>query len=130
MPRVTKADLEAELKRYRERSRSRKLKAAFVPEPLSASALRALDVVCKHDRDAVIDELQKTIVKQAQEIAQLKVDMETGNIPMGPILASRLDAGFFRNRVLTNKDTVKEYVTKLFAKISPLSSLCLFGDFC
>ena len=89
MPRVTKADLErenaelkAELEQRRERSRSRKRKAQFVAEPMSATARRALDVVCRHDRDGVIEEQRATIARQAQEIDKLR----NGQGPIGPVL--------------------------------------------
>ena len=89
MPRVTKADLErenaelkAELEQRRERSRSRKRKAQFVAEPMSAAARRALDVVCRHDRDGVIEEQRATIARQAQEIDGLR----NGQGPIGPVI--------------------------------------------
>ena len=89
MPRITKADLErenaelkAELEQRRERSRSRKRKAQFVAEPMSAAARRALDVVCRHDRDGVIEEQRATIARQAQEINGLR----NGEGPIGPVI--------------------------------------------
>ena len=89
MPRVTKADLErenaelkAELEQRRERSRSRKRKAQFVAEPMSAAARRALDVVCRHDRDGVIEEQRATIARQAQEINGLR----NGEGQIGPVI--------------------------------------------
>ena len=62
-------ELQVELESRRDRSRSRRRKAEFKVEPISARTMRALDIVCKRDRDPVIEEQRKTIAKQAQEIA-------------------------------------------------------------
>ena len=40
----------------------------------------ALDVVCKHDRDGVIDEQKKSIVKQAMRITSLKQKIDTAEV--------------------------------------------------
>ena len=41
----------------------------------------ALDVVCKRDRDGVIDEQKKSIVKQAMRITSLKQKIDTAELP-------------------------------------------------
>ena len=100
MPRVTKADLErenaelkAELVQRRERSRSRRRKAQFVAAPMDATTRRALDVVCKHDRDGVVEEQRATIARLVQERAALiaqhadeKKALEEGSGRMGRVL--------------------------------------------
>ena len=139
MPRVTKADLErenaelkAELNEARERSRSRKRKVRFEAEPLSAAGYRALDIVCKHNRDPVIEEQRATIAKlrkeHARQIANKDAeiaDYRIGNGQIRPVLqaAHRMaDLG-----VHVQNQTVAEYVRKLFTKYNELSSDILFG---
>ena len=53
-------------------------------EAMSAQTRLALDVVCKHDRDGVIEEQRATIAKQAQEIAMLKngIQIFAGGFPI------------------------------------------------
>ena len=139
MPRVTKADLErenaelkAELNKARERSRSRKRKVHFEAEPLSASGYRALDIVCKHNRDPVIEEQRATIAKlrkeHARQIANKDAEIADYRIGNGQIrhvlqAAHRMsDVG-----VHAQNQTVAEYVRKLFNKYNELSSDILFG---
>ena len=83
-------ELQVELESRRDRSRSRRRKAEFKFEPISARTMRALDIVCKRDRDPVIDEQRKTIAKQAQEIEGLKrrsqhLSRHYGSLVMSPI---------------------------------------------
>jgi len=49
---------------------------------MSAAARRALDVVCRHDRDGVIEEQRATIARQAQEINGLR----NGEGQIGPVI--------------------------------------------
>ena len=121
MPRVTKADLErenaelkAELEQRRERSRSRKRKAQFVAEPMSAAARRALDVVCRHDRDGVIEEQRATIARQAQEIDGLR----NGQGPIGPVILATWDPLFLSEQQKMDLLRRDEPVVAFFKRIS------------
>ena len=139
MPRVTKADLErentelkAELNKARERSRSRKRKAQFVAEPLSAAGHRALEIVCKHHRDPVIQEQRATIARlrneHARQIAAKDAEIADYRIGNGQIrhvlqAAHRLaDQGLH-----VENQTVAEYVHKLYGKYSDIATDILFG---
>ena len=144
MPRVTKADLErenvhlmeeldearAELKNARERSRSRQ-KGHFERAPLSAAGRRALDIVCKHDRDPVIEELRATVARLNREHAEKVAakdaeidDLKKGKGQIKPILAATwpsLDGSFTKNQ------TVSEYLDGLWKKYHNLGGDILFG---
>ena len=128
MPRVTKADLErenadlkAELNEARERSRSRKRKVRFEAEPLSAAGYRALDIVCKHNRDPVIEEQRATIAKLRQEIADFRIGK--GEIRHVLQAAHRMaDLGSH-----VQNQTVAEYVRKLYIKYNEITTDILFG---
>ena len=139
MPRVTKADLErenadlkAELNKARERSRSRKRKVHFEAEPLSAAGYRALDIVCKHNRDPVIEEQRATIAKLRKEHARQIADKDAeiadyriGNGQIAPVLmaAHRMsDLGYH-----AKNQTVAQYVHEMFRKYNGLTSDILFG---
>ena len=121
MPRVTKADLErenaklkAELEQRRERSRSRTRRAQFVAEPMSATTRRALDVVCKHNRDGVIEEQRATIARQAQEINRLR----NGKGPIGPVILATWTPDILSEQqkmVILEKD---ETVVSFFKRIT------------
>ena len=139
MPRVTKADLErenaelkAELNEARERSRSRKRKVRFEAEPLSAAGYRALDIVCKHNRDPVIEEQRATIAKLRQEHSRQIADKDA------EIADYRIGKGQIRHVLLAahqmsdlgshvQNQTVAEYVRKMYIKYNEISTDILFG---
>ena len=139
MPRVTKADLErenaelkAELEKARDRSRSRSRKVHFEAKPLSAAGYRALEIVCKHDRDPVIEEQRATIARlqkeHAREIAFKDAeiaDYRIGNGQIAPVLcaAHRMsDLG-----VHIRNQTVAEYVRAMYIKYNNIGAELLFG---
>ena len=139
MPRVTKADLErenadlkAELNKARDRSRSRKRKVHFEAEPLSAAGYRALDIVCKHNRDPVIEEQRATIAKLRKEHARQIADKDAeiadyriGNGQIRPVLlaAHRMsDLGLH-----VQHQTVAEFCRKMYIKYHEIATDVLFG---
>ena len=140
MPRITKADLEAEtvrlkaeLKQYRDRSRSRKRKAQFEVAPMSATSRRALDIVRKHDRDGVIEEQRVTITKQAQEIMKLGekiADLRLGNGPIGPVLAANIgvEFDFLRQLALKRTESVAQFLTAQASLVSKAHNALLYGS--
>ena len=113
--------LQAELESRRDRSRSRHRKAEFKVEPISARTLRALDIVCKRDRDPVIDEQRKTIAKQAQEIEALK----RGEGAIGPVLLAVRDQDglpeILRDNLLKRTETVKAFFKRTQSLVSGLT---------
>ena len=139
MPRVTKADLErenaelkAELNKARERSRSRKRKVHFEAEPLSAAGYRALDIVCKHNRDPVIEEQRATIAKLRKEHARQIADKDAeiadyriGNGQIRHVLqaAHRM----YDDGLHVQNQTVAEYVRKMYVKYNEITTDILFG---
>ena len=139
MPRVTKADLErenadlkAELNKARDRSRSRKRKVHFEAEPLSAAGYRALDIVCKHNRDPVIEEQRATIAKLRKEHARQIADKDAeiadyriGNGQIAPVLMAAHQMADDGHHV--QNQTVAEYLRKMFSKYNGLTSEMLFG---
>ena len=139
MPRVTKADLErenadlkAELNKARERSRSRKRKVHFEAEPLSAAGYRALDIVCKHNRDPVIEEQRATIAKlrkeHSRQIADKDAEIADYRIGNGQIRHVLLAAHRMSDLGLhVQNQTVAEYIRKMYTKYNEMSSDLLFG---
>ena len=139
MPRVTKADLErenadlkAELNKARERSRSRKRKGRFEAEPLSAASYRALEIVCKHNRDPVIEEQRATIAKLRQEhsrqIAAKDAEIADYRVGKGQIRHVLQAAHQMDDRgVHIQNQTVAEYVRKLYIKYNEITTDILFG---
>ena len=139
MPRVTKADLErenadlkAELNKARERSRSRKRKVHFEAEPLSAASYRALEIVCKHNRDPVIEEQRATIARLRQEHACQIADKDAeiadyriGNGQIRPVLLAAHRMSDLGSHV--QHQTVAEYFRKMYTKYNDMSSDILFG---
>ena len=135
MPRVTKADLErenaelkAELVQRRERSRSRRRKAQFVAAPMDATTRRALDVVCKHDRDGVVEEQRATIARQAQEIAALR----NGSGPIGPILVANWPqgavlSGSLLEKIAGNREPVGAFIKRIQKMASAIDSELFAG---
>ena len=140
MPRVTKAELENENMRLRSelavlrkaadraRSRSPRRAPTFEMAPMSAASRRALDVVCKHDRDGVIEEQRATIAKQAQEIADLKV----GKGPIGPILqamsCSSTHDAYWADIAQTRTEPVAKFLKAVWAQSYNLQSVLLTGN--
>ena len=122
-------ELEVELHTRRERSRSRHRKVDFKVEPISARTMLALDIVCKHDRDHVVDEQKKTITKQAQDIERWKQDIERlkrGEGLVKPALMAAFD--FPGNDASCNTtETMQEYVKRLWGESNNISTGILFG---
>jgi len=153
MPRVTKADLEREnaslarentdlalenadlkeeLNKSRERSRSRKRKVHFEAKPLSAAGHRALEIVCKHHRDPVIEEHRATIaklqMKHAGQIADKDAEIADYKIGEGQIRHVLQAAHQMPdNGVHIQNQTVAQYVRKLYIKYNEITSDILFG---
>ena len=141
MPRVTKADLErqvadlesenveltTELEQRRERSRSRSRRRKFVAAPMDATTRRALDVVCKHDRDGVVEEQRATIARQAQEIAALR----NGSGPIGPILVANWGHSDLSESLLEkltgNREPVGAFIKRMHKMASAVEHELLVG---
>jgi len=116
-------ELQAELDSRKDRSRSRRRKAAFKVEPVSARTMMALDIVCKRDRDHVIDEQKATIAKQAQEIEHLK----RGEGLVKPVLIAAFK--FSENNTSCNTtETMQAYVKRLWSENNSSSMGILFGN--
>ena len=114
-------ELEVELHTRRERSRSRHRKVDFKVEPISARTMLALDIVCKHDRDHVVDEQKKIIAKQAQEIVRLK----RGDGLVKPVLIAAFN--FPDTATCNATETMQEYVKRLWGESNNISTGILFG---
>ena len=139
MPRITKADLErenaelkAELEQRRERSRSRKRKAQFVAEPLFTASYRAMDIVCKHHRDPVIEEQRATIAKLRNEHSRQIADKDAeiadyriGNGQIRHVLQAAHQ--MYDTGVHIQNQTVAEYVRKMYVKYNEITTDILFG---
>ena len=118
--------LKTEVQEHRDRSRSRRRKVDFKVEPISSRTRMALDLVCKRDRDHVIDEQRATIAKQAKEIESLK----RGEGLIKPVLCAAFDADGIHdfNTIIKQSQTVREHLKYLFSQHDSLSSALLFGD--
>ena len=116
-------ELQADLDSRRDRSRSRRRKVEFKVEPISARTMMALDIVCKRDRDPVIDEQRATIAKQAQEIERLK----RGEGLVKPVLIAAFN--FPDNNTSCNTtETMQAYVKRLFRENNDFSMGILLGN--
>ena len=115
-------ELQAELESRRDRSRSRRRKAEFKVEPISARTVRALDIVCKRDRDPVIEEQRKTIAKQAQEIEGLK----RGEGLVRPVLLAAFNFAESSASYIAT-ETMQAYVKRLWSENNNFSQSILFG---
>jgi hypothetical protein len=115
-------ELQAELNSRKDRSRSRRRKAAFKVEPVSARTMMALDIVCKRNRDHVIDEQKATIAKQAQEIERLK----RGEGLVKPVLIAAFN--FSENTSCNTTETMQAYVKRLWSENNNSSMGILFGN--
>ena len=104
--------LKTEVRERRDRSRSRRRKVDFKVEPISARTMMASDIVCKRDRDSVIDEQRNIMTKQAQEIELLR----SGGGPIGPVLLALRDYPEFsqllRTSLLAKTETVKSFIKR------------------
>ena len=116
-------ELKADLHSRECRSRSRRRKAAFKVEPISARTMMALDIVCKRDRDHVIDEQRATIAKQAQEIERLK----RGEGLVKTVLCAAFDWNETTNSIVKHNQTVREYMKQLWSLHNSFTSSILFG---
>ena len=114
--------LKTELDSRRDRSRSRHRKAAFKVEPISARTMMALDIVCKRDRDHVIDEQKKIMTEQAKEIERLK----RGEGLVKPVLCAAFDLNPVTNCMTT--ETVREYVKRVWSETERVSMGILVGN--
>lgn len=115
----------AELETPRARSRSPRREAETV-----ATTYRALDQVCKFERDDVVQELKETIVKQQMEIQNLK----EGQGQIGELLLSikrKENPAFVDNFVIehTGKSTmsVAEWVSKMDKLVSATRDMVFWG---
>ena len=116
-------ELQADLDSRRDRSRSRRRKVEFKVEPISARTMMALDIVCKRDRDSVIDEQRATIAKQAQEIERLK----RGEGLVKPVLVAAFN--FAENNTSCNTtETMQTYVKRLWSENNNFSMGILLGN--
>ena len=104
-------ELQVELESRRDRSRSRHRKAEFKVEPISARTMRALDIVCKRDRDPVVEEQRKTIAKQAQEIEGLK----RGEGLVRPVLLAAFNFAESSASYIAT-ETMQAYVKRLWSE--------------
>ena len=88
----------------------------------------ALDIVCKRDRDHVIDEQKKIIAKQAHEIELLR----SGGGPIGPVLLAVKDRPDFpeilRDNLLKRTETVKSFIERTQTMAGAVSSELSWGD--
>ena len=116
-------ELKADLHSRECRSRSRRRKAAFKVEPISTRTMMALDIVCKRDRDHIIDEQRATIAKQAQEIERLK----RGEGLVKPVLIAAFN---FQedNRSCNATETIQAYVKRLWSETNSFSMGILLGN--
>ena len=114
--------LKTELDSRRERSRSRRRKVEFKVEPISARTMMALDIVCKRDRDHVIDKQRATIAKQAQEIERLK----RGEGLVKPVLIAAFN--FHDNTSCNTTETMQAYVKRLWHENNNISMGMLLGN--
>ena len=115
-------ELKADLQARKDRSRSRHRKAAFKVEPISARTMRALDIVCKHDRDPVIEEQRVIMTKQAQEIERLK----RGEGLIKPVLCAAFN--FTDNNSCNTSETMQTYVKRLWNENNNISMGMLLGN--
>ena len=115
--------LEAQLHSREERSRSRHRKAQFKVEPISARTMRALDIVCKHDRDSVIEEQRATIAKQAQVNENLRL----GGGLVKPVLCAAFNYDEQTSATIRTRETTREYIMRLYTKSNELTTGLMFG---
>ena len=83
----------------------------------------ALDIVCKRDRDPVIEEQRATIAKQAQEIERLK----RGEGLVKPVIIAAFN--FSENNTSCNAtETIQAYVKRLWSETNSFSMGILLGN--
>ena len=115
-------ELQVDLDSRRDRSRSRRRKVEFKVEPISARTMMALDIVCKRDRDHVVDEQKKIIANQAQEIERLK----RGEGLVKPVLMAAFN--FSENTSCNKTETMQAYVKRLWHENNEISMGMLLGN--
>ena len=132
MPRILKADLLAENERLRQKlaqyeSRSRSPKR---PLPSAASSLQALNLVCKFERDPVIQEQKETIARQQKEIESLR----GGSGPIGQVTLAlwRRDCPNLVDedmiaRCRSISTPVIDVLSRIHKHSDTVSEYCLFG---
>ena len=114
------------LQSFQKRDRSR---SPLRLDALSSSARAALDVVCKHDTDQMVDDQRATIVRLQQELAAKDAEnasLRAGNGPIGPILASNLGAGT-SDELLARAMAMTEPVADFIKRVSRLA-LCVHAE--
>ena len=115
-------ELQADLHSRECRSRSRRRKAAFKVEPISTRTMMALDIVCKRDRDHIIDEQKATIARQAQEIERLK----RGEGLVRPVILAAFNFAESSASYIAT-ETMQAYVKRLWSENNNFSQSILFG---
>ena len=85
--------------------------------PLSNAARAALDVVCRHDTGARVEDQRATIARLRQELAAKDVeiaDLRDGKGAIGPILASHMSCDNAISRhTMEMTETVAEFVNRV-----------------
>ena len=85
-----------------------------------ATTRRALDVVCKHNRDGVIEEQRATIARQAHEINRLR----NGEGPIGPVILATWISTVLSERqkmdILQKDETVGSFFKRIRRKLHDL----------
>ena len=88
----------------------------------------ALDIVCKRDRDHVIDEQRATIAKQAKEIEALR----SGGGPIGLVLLAVKDRPDFpqilRDNLMAKTETVVSFIKRTQELAGAVSSELNWGE--
>ena len=82
----------------------------------------ALDIVCKRDRDGVIDEQRATIAKQAHEVERLK----RGEGLVKPVLIAAFNFAEI-NTSCNATETMQAYVKRLWSETNSFSMGILLG---
>ena len=85
--------------------------------PLSNAARAALDVVCRHDTEARVEDQRATIAQLRQELAAKDVeiaDLRIGKGAIGPILASHIIRDDeIRKNTMEMTETVADFVDRV-----------------
>ena len=133
MPRILKKDLLAENERLRQklaRYESCRSSAAKKPLPSAASTLQALNLVCKMERDPVIQEQRETIARQQKEIESLR----GGSGPIGDVTLAywrreqpQLVDEAMVARCKSHSTPVIDVLNNIRKHSDTVSEYCLFG---
>ena len=85
--------------------------------PLSNAARAALDVVCRHDTGARVEDQRATIARLRQELAAKDVeiaDLRVGKGAIGPILVSHMSCdNAYSRHTMEMTETVAEFVNRV-----------------